>query len=334
MIFFPAIYASKYQVPNHDNAKHSAKVRRAPPSRPGEHNMHGHASAKVSVCRDPDLDTEESVYRDPDLDTGLRNKNSGPVRVQQLEYNYLEELSVEGKIGPCQNGKNGTQGHVLNKRNLDRSPRPSQFGAIHNKHSNESANVSVYKDPDLDTEEAVYKDPDLDTGLRDKKSGPIRVEQLEYNYLEELSVAGAVGPGRDGKNGTRGHVLSKRYLDCSPRPSQYGAMSRDGHVLSKRYFDRSAGPSQYGTMSKDGDVLDERHLDHSVRPSQYGAESSDKNVYNYTLEKYLPQVGNQLTDSEAMNEPVYNVLEEEEEPPLDDPVYDDVYGTKNLRDPE
>ena len=322
---FLAIYTSNYQSPNPNKAPHTTigdlGGRRvyASSSTAEENNMHDHGGKKTSV---PTLDTKDVVYKDPDLDPNLRREQSGPVRINQLVYNCMEDLKA--RRGNNMDPDSG----------LEQDPD--------------------YKDPDY--RDPDYRDPDLDPDLRDKKRGPVSVNQLVYSCVEELKVAVAKGHKHNDENdaqrehhGLDGHSLNhsarpsqngttprdgsdELYRNLSAKPTQNGTTSQNGRVLSKRYFDRSSRASEYGSMSRDGhhNGLDGYHLDRVARPSKYGSMSSDKKVYNYTLEKYLPPpVLHELEDYETMHPQVSSALEEdeEEESRQNGHTYDAAYGT-------
>ncbi|PFX17323.1 uncharacterized protein LOC111340997 [Stylophora pistillata] len=339
----PPIYSSNYKSPNPDNAPHATKGdfggkrAYASSSTPVQHNMHGHGGNKVSV---PTLDAKDAVYKDPDLDNNLRGGHSGPVRLNQLVYNCVENLKA--------------------KKRSNRDPNSGLEQGPEYDYKDPDYKDPDYRDPDYkdpDYRDPDYKDPDLDPVLRDKNSGPVGINQLVYNCVEELKVAVAKGHRNDDvyDPGPEHYGLDRRSLNRSAKPSQNGTTSREGgsdehyrnhsatpakngttsrsgRVLSKRYFDRSSRASEYGSMSRDGhdDSLGKHHLDRVARPSKYGSMSSDKKPYTYTLEKYLPPPAlYELEDYETMHSQVSSVLEqdEEEESERNGHTDDAVYGT-------
>ena len=150
-----AIYSSNYKSPNPDNAPHATKGdfggkrAYASSSTPVQHNTRGHGGKKVSV---PTLDAKDAVYKDPDLDNNLRGGHSGPVRLNQLVYNCVENLKATKRSNRDPNS------------GLEQGP---EYDYKDPDYKDPDYRDPDYKDPDY--RDPDYKDPDLDPDLRDKK---------------------------------------------------------------------------------------------------------------------------------------------------------------------
>jgi len=255
-----------------------------------------------------DKTLKSAAYRDPDFDSELRSKLKGPVCAEQPVYNHMEELSVQGVVGPAKGSENGIQQPVCTAEykdpDLDSELRPKKKGLV-------CAEQPVYNHvEDLPVREAkrpakgrengtqkplctaVYKDPDLDNKLRSKKKGPVCVQQPVYHHMEQLSVRGAKGR----ENGTQHPVCKAVYKDpdfdnelrrkknvpvCAQQPV-YNHMEE----VSVRGVQGPAKGRKNDTQPE-YNVL-ESYLECSKRPSQYGTMLSSAELVFDTMEKSKP----------------------------------------------
>ena len=251
-----------------------------------------------------DKTLKSAAYRDPDFDSELKSKLKGPVCAEQPVYNHMEELSVQGVVGPAKGSENGIQQPVCTAEykdpDLDSELRPKKKGLV-------CAEQPVYNHvEDLPVREAkrpakgrengtqkplctaVYKDPDLDNKLRSKKKGPVCVQQPVYHHMEQLSVRGAKG----GENGTQQPVCKAVYKDPD----------FDNELRRKKNVPVCAQQPVYNHMGRKNNTQPEynvleSYLECSKRPSQYGTMLSSAELVFDTMEKSKPDDAGKPNDS-------------------------------------
>lgn len=233
-----------------------------------------------------DKTLKSAAYRDPDFDSELRSKLKGPVCAEQPVYNHMEELSVQGVVGPAKGSENGIQQPVCTAEykdpDLDSELRPKKKGLVCAEqpvyNHVEDLPVGEAKRPAKGRENgtqkplctAVYKDPDLDNKLRSKQKGPVCVQQPVYHHMEQLSVRGAKVPAKGRENGIQQPVCTAVYKDpdfdnelrrkknvpvCAQQPVYNHMDTQPEYNVLESYLECSKRPSQYGTMLSSAELV-------------------------------------------------------------------------------